>query len=316
MAENFPSTTSQFYNALKISADYILKRLPKAEVSIILGSGITNFYLRLENLQGIPFSEIPFLPVPTVSGHKGSLYYGTINGKPLMCWGGRLHGYEGYSNYQISYIAHLSAFIGCNTLLITNASGCSMKGVKPGDIVLLKDHIKHYGRNPLDTGLHTLFSESHTLFEHDKELRTYALDIAKQMPHISVHEGTYFWVSGPSFETPYEIECYTYLGGDLYGMSTIPEVLAGHAHGMRVLTAAVVTNLAAGLSDEILTHELVKEAISKVQDEIEEYFMKIIENLSPFEGKVVTDWVHEINPKILSQRRAEISPEQRAVALR
>eukprot|EP00358_Blepharisma_japonicum_P004825 CAMPEP_0202942344 /NCGR_PEP_ID=MMETSP1395-20130829/2510_1 /ASSEMBLY_ACC=CAM_ASM_000871 /TAXON_ID=5961 /ORGANISM="Blepharisma japonicum, Strain Stock R1072" /LENGTH=166 /DNA_ID=CAMNT_0049638455 /DNA_START=366 /DNA_END=863 /DNA_ORIENTATION=- len=166
-----------------------------------------------------------------------------------------------------------------------------MQGVKPGDIVLLKDYIKHFGRNPLDTGLHNLFTEPHSSFSFDEGLRKYAIQIAKRLPNITVHEGTYFWVRGPSFETPYEVESYTSLGGDLYGMSTVPEILAGQAHGMRVLTAAVVTNLAAGLvKDEILTHELVKDTIARVKNEIEEYFMQILSELPPFEGTIQTEW--------------------------
>ncbi|CAG9318933.1 unnamed protein product [Blepharisma stoltei] len=306
----FPSTTAQLDAALKISCDYILKQIPRAEIAIILGTGLSHFHYRLDNLQSIDYQEIPYLPTPTTPSHEGVLYFGQIDNKNIYCFAGRLHGYEGFEHHQISYISHLCAYLGCNTLLITNASGCSMPGVKPGDIVFLQDYIKHYGENPLDTGLNSQFSKTYENYPIDTSLIDYALEIAENLPTVKCYRGNYFWVRGPSFETPYEIECYTKLGGDLYGMSTIPELLVAQAYGMRVLVACVVSNLACGLvPNETITIEMIRKQIGNVQNEIEGYFVELIGNLTNFEGKINIEPINEICNKGLHNKRKEVNGE-------
>ena len=307
MSGEYPQTTSQLFNALQNSKEYIQERVPPAGISIVLGSGLSNFASRLENVQTIPFEDIPYLPVTTVFGHKGGLFYGTVNGVSVYCWGGRLHGYEGYANYQIAYIAHLSAFLGCQTLLVTNASGASIRDCKPGDIILVKDHINHFCKGPLDTYLHSLFRNAHPDLDYDTSIREYAKQVAGTVEGLGCFEGTYFWVRGPAFETAYEIESYTKLGGDMYGMSTVPEVMAAQAHGMRVLVVSVVANLAAGLKDEVLSHELVFEGIKKVQNQVESYFVELITNMPPFEGKIEVNWKRESEHPVLYKNRVGIT---------
>lgn len=303
--ESFPHTTSQLFNCLRISAEYVNSQLPEAKVSIVLGSGLSEFWKRLKDSKKILFSSIPYLPVTTVKGHSSVLYHGYIDSVAVYCWGGRLHGYEGYSNYQISYIAYLSAFLGCHTLLVTNASGSSIPGSRPGDIILVNDYINHFCKNPLDSYLHTCFREMHAKLQFDREIIEFAKSLITPESKFKAHEGTYFWVRGPCFETGYEVESYTKLGGNLFGMSTIPEVLAAQASGMRMLVTAVVANLAAGLTDEELTHELVNHNIQSVQSDIEEFFMKLITNLPPFHGTVLNEWSHEISQNTLTRVRIE-----------
>lgn len=303
--ESIPQTTSQLFNCLQISAEYIKSQLPEASVSIVLGSGLSEFWKRLKNPKKLLFSSIPYLPVTTVKGHSSILYHGYIDSTPVYCWGGRLHGYEGYSNYQISYLSYLSAFLGCHSLLVTNASGSSIPGSKPGDIILVNDYINHFCKNPLDTYLHTCFSEMHAKLHFDRELIEFAKSLVPPDSKFKCHEGTYFWVRGPCFETGYEVECYTKLGGNLFGMSTIPEVLAAQVSGMRILVTAVVANLAAGLTDEKLTHELVNQNILSVQNDIEEFFIKLINGLPPFRGTVLNRWTHEICQNSLNRTRIE-----------
>lgn len=170
MASSFPSTSSQLYNALLISAQYINKLLPKAEVSIILGSSFAYFSNILEECIMIDYSDIPFLQSTIlVEGQSGILFYGNIGGKPMYCWGGRLHGMEGFSNDQITYISHLSAFLGCHTLLTTNTSGCTNPNVQIGDIMLINDYINFIGNNPLDTKLHSFFTNLHCGYYQDAD---------------------------------------------------------------------------------------------------------------------------------------------------
>ena len=303
--DSFPQTTSQLFNCLQISSEFIKSQLPSAEISIVLGSGLSQFYKRLENAKKIPFSSIPYLPVATVKGHSSVLYHGYVNSIPVYCWGGRLHGYEGYSNFQISYIAFLSAFLGCHTLLVTNASGSSIPGSKPGDIILVNDTINHFCKNPLDSYLHTCFRELHCNLKFDREFIEYAKSCVPVDGKFKCHEGTYYWVRGPCFETGYEIECYTKLGGNLYGMSTVPEVMAAQACGMRMLVTAVVANLAAGLFEGELTHDIVNENIRLVQNDIEDFFVRIITNLPPFKGEVLNKWTLDINQNSLNRERIE-----------
>jgi purine-nucleoside phosphorylase len=303
--DSFPQTTSQLFNCLQISSEYIKSHLPSAEISIVLGSGLSEFYKRLENPKKIPFSSIPYLPVATVKGHSSILYHGYVNSIPVYCWGGRLHGYEGYSNFQISYIAFLSAFLNCHTLLVTNASGSSIPGSKPGDVILVNDRINHFCKNPLDSYLHTCFRDLHCSLDFDREMIELAKSLLPSDGKFKCHEGTYFWVRGPCFETGYEVECYTKLGGNLYGMSTIPEVMAAQACGMRMLVTAVVSNLAAGLFEGELTHDMVNENIKMVQGDVEDFFVRIISNLPPFQGKVLNQWNLDLCQNSLNRERIE-----------
>lgn len=305
--ETFPETTSQLYNCLKISAEYIQSQFPPASISVVLGSGLSQFYKRLTSAQKIPFTSIPFMPSTTVKGHVSVLYYGYIEGIPVYCWGGRLHGYEGYSNFQISYISHLSAFLSCHTLLVTNASGSALPGTAPGDIILVSNHINHFGKNPLDTYIHTCFRDLNSPLVYNREIIDFAKSLVLENSKFKCHEGTYFWVRGPCFETAYEVECYHKLGGDLFGMSTIPEVLAAQAHGMRVLVTAVVSNLAVGLCEQELTHELVNQNIMNVQGDIEDYFVRIITQLPEFTGTLKFEWTEQVAQNCLKRKRIEVS---------
>lgn len=312
--DSFPETTSQLFNCLQISAEYIRKSLPPAEVAIVLGSGLSEFYKRLENQKILPFSSIPFMPVTTVKGHVSLLYHGFIGSVPVYLWGGRLHGYEGYANYQISYIANLSAMLSCHTLLVTNASGSAIKGSRPGDIILVKDHINHFCKNPLDSYLHTTFSELHCQLTYDREIIEFAKSLIDENSKFKVHEGTYFWVRGPCFETAYEVESYHKLGGDLFGMSTVPEVLAAQAHGMRMLVTAVASNLASGLCDAPLTHDLVFQNIVAVQKDVEEFFIKIITGMPPYKGKILNQWTQPICQNTLNRARIELDERDVRIA--
>lgn len=316
MADKFPATTTQLYTALLTSSNYIKQHLPPAGISIVLGSGLAEFYEQLSDRIPLDFTSIPYLPTTTVSGHKGTLFYGTVKGTPVYCWGGRLHGYEGYYNYEIAYIAHLAAFLGCHTLLVTNASGVALEGCQPGDIVLLRDHINHFCRNPLDSYLHSLFGQPHLQLPYSDELIEFAKGVAKRQGELQCFEGTYFWIRGPSYETPYEVSVYRKLGGNVFGMSTVPEIMAGLSHGMRVLSVAVVANLAAGLGGEELTHEMVKERISSVQGKIENFFVSLISEMPQFTGKVQSEWVNEFQPAPLRAEIPEVKNEHIAEAIR
>lgn len=280
--EAFPDSNSQLACALAQSAQFITGRLGKAQVAMVLGSGLGNFWKRLGNCESIPYGEIPYMSAPDVPGHSGRLYYGDVGGMKIYCWGGRLHLYEGYESYQTAIIAHISALLGCHTMLLTNGAGGGMKGMKPGCAMIIKDHINLEGFNTLDSYYHSLYAEAN--FDpqelYSPELSAIAKEIGEREQFLPIYEGTYFCCSGPTFETQYETRSYMKLGGDCFGMSTIPETLAARSYGMRVLGMSLVTNLATCLLEGELSHIYVLAQSDQAANAIEQLFCKILERIA------------------------------------
>lgn len=226
------------------------------KLGIILGSGLGNFVEQLENITEFDFRDLPGFPICHVAGHKGKLILGTYQGVPIVCLQGRGHFYEGATADKILTYVRTLKLLGCETVVITGAAGALHLEIEPGQLVLLKDHINFQGINPLagvndpDFGLRFFdMSEAYNKNLRQK-IQRLALDLS-----ISLMEGIYFAVLGPNFETPAEIRAFRTLGGDVIGMSVVPEVLAARHCGLQVLGLVVVTNLAAGLVQEKLSHE-------------------------------------------------------------
>lgn len=278
----YPGSNTQLTAALSESAQFITERLGKAQISMVLGSGLGNFWKRLSNCESIPYGEIPYMSAPDVPGHSGRLYYGEVGGMKIYCWGGRLHLYEGYECYQTAIIAHISAALGCHTMLLTNGAGGGMKGMKPGCAMIIRDHINLEGFNTLDSHYHSLYTEAnfHPEELYSAELSALAKEIGEQENFLPIYEGTYFCCSGPTFETQYETRCYMKLGGDCFGMSTIPETLAARSYGMRVLGMSLVTNLASCLMEEEISHIYVLAQSDQAANAIEQLFCKILERIA------------------------------------
>jgi purine-nucleoside phosphorylase len=235
-------------------------RRPK--IAIVLGSGLGPFADTPEKAISIPYADLPGWPAgPAVSGHGKRLVVGTIGGVEVACLAGRAHYYEqGDAKAMMVPIASLKA-IGVETLLLTNAAGSMRPEVGPGSVVLLTDHINYSGMNPL---IGVQGDERFVAMKdaYDPGIRAVFHRVAKANG-ITLPEGVYIWYSGPAFETPAEIRALRILGADVVGMSTAPEVVLARYYKLRVGALSAITNLAAGMSDEKLSHEHTQEQAKK-----------------------------------------------------
>lgn len=228
---------------------------PAPAVGIILGSGLSDALPELEDAAVLPYGGIPGFPRTTVAGHAGRLVLGRRGGVGVAAMQGRFHYYEGHAMQDIAFPIRVLGELGVRTLIVTSAVGSMRASLKPGHIAVLKDHINLMGVNPL-RGPHeerfgAMFPD--LLDAYDPALRKLALKTARSLK-ITAREGVYVAVSGPSYETPAEIRAFRRLGGDVVGMSTVPEVIAARQLGVKVLCLSWVANLASGLAKEPLSH--------------------------------------------------------------
>ena len=246
------------------------------EIGVILGSGLGDFGSGMKESVVIPYSEIPHFPVSSVVGHSGKLLLGSVDSLSLAVMSGRVHYYEGYSMEQVVFPARVLGRLGVKTLIVTNAAGGINRDFKPGDLMVITDHINLMGANPLhgpnlgDLGVR--FPDMSEAYE--KPLRGLALRAAESVG-IRLQQGVYIAVAGPSYETPAEIEMFRRCGADAVGMSTVPEVIAAGHMGMRVLGISCITNMAAGVLPQKLHHAEVLETTARVQRE----FVSLLERL-------------------------------------
>jgi xanthosine phosphorylase len=226
------------------------------KLGLVLGSGLGVLAHELEQAVSLSYDDIPGFFSCSVAGHGGHLYMGYLRGIPVVCLQGRPHFYEGISNEEAQTPMRTLKLLGCDTVLSTNASGSLHEHTQPGSLVIIKDHINFQFRNPLVGPNDERFGDRFIGMEdtYNPELRT-ALKASAERIGIEIKEGVYFGVLGPSFETPAEINAFRLLGGDVVGMSTIPEVISARHAGLRVAVVAVITNLAAGMHEVNLSHE-------------------------------------------------------------
>jgi purine-nucleoside phosphorylase len=245
------------------AADLLRARLGgrKPGIAIVLGSGLGPFADTLQDAISIPYPDLPGWPGGAVSGHGKRLVVGKVAGVEVACLQGRAHYYEqGDSQAMKVPLASLQA-IGVTTLLLTNAAGSMRPEVGPGSVVMLTDHINYSGLNPLiGTGGDERFVNMRDAY--DPGIREAFRRVAAQKG-IKLPEGVYIWYSGPSFETPAEIRALRILGADVVGMSTVPEVILARYLGLKVGALSAITNLAAGMSDEVLSHAHTQEQAKK-----------------------------------------------------
>lgn len=228
----------------------------KPTLGLILGSGLGAFADKIEQAKIIPYQNLPGFSQCSVEGHHGELHLGWLSGIPIACLKGRAHYYEGNSNEVLQTMIRTLKSLGVETLLITNAAGSLRFDMKPGELMLISDHINFQFNNPLVGPNDSTFGPRFIGMEdaYDPNLRQQFLTIAKQL-NIKLTEGVYLGVLGPSFETPAEIRAFRILGADAVGMSTVAEVILAKHCGMKVTAISAITNMAAGLSEEKLTHE-------------------------------------------------------------
>ena len=241
-------------------------------VGVILGSGLGGFASQVRNAVVIPYADIPHFPQSTVVGHSGKLVLGTIGEISVAVMQGRVHAYEGYTMDQVTFPARVLGLLGCTRLIVTNAAGGIRPDIPPGSLILISDHINLTGHNaalgPNEERFACVKGAGQRFFDmttaYSSALRKLALaEGAKQ--GISLTEGVYLAVLGPSYETPAEIRAFRTLGADMVGMSTVHEVIVARHMGLEVLGISLVTNLAAGVSGDVIHHEEVMDIGRRVE---------------------------------------------------
>ncbi len=248
---------------------YITSRIGSEPIQIgmVLGSGLGDLADELGDSITISYKDIPHFPVSTVFGHKGRLVAGTLEGKRVLCMQGRFHYYEGYGFDQVVFPIQVMHALGIKELLVTNAAGGVNTAFKSGDLMLITDHIRLVADNPMrgpnieELG-ERFFDMSNA---YDKALNEIARTKARELG-MALQEGVYMFFAGPSFETPAEIRAARILGADAVGMSTVPEAIAASHMHMRVLGISCITNMAAGILAQKLTHTEVMETGERVKE--------------------------------------------------
>ena len=227
---------------------------PKA--GLILGSGLGGLGDQIADAHAISYADLPGFPEPGVEGHAGRLILGTLGGMPVACLQGRVHLYEGHPPQVVQTLVRTLKVAGCETLIVTNAAGSLRADVEAGSLMLISDHINMQPMNPLTGPNDDSFGPRFPPMSgaYDEKLREQFKAVAAQLG-ITLHEGVFVALLGPYFETPAEIRAFKVLGADSVGMSVVPEVIVARHCGMRVAAISVLTNLAAGLSYEELSHE-------------------------------------------------------------
>lgn len=236
----------------------------KPKIGIVLGSGLGIYVDQIQNKTIIPYQDIPGFKRTSVEGHQGCLILGEVHGVPVAALQGRLHAYEGYAMEEIVHPVRVLAALGIEFLFLTNASGGINADYHPGDLVTIVDHINLSGRNPLQgPNIAELGPRFPDMTEpYDKELIQLLHQVGANH-HVDIKSGVYCSVLGPSYETPAEIRMLRTIGADMVGMSTVPEVIAANHLGLKVAGVACITNYAAGIKLEKLSHADVKKVAEK-----------------------------------------------------
>jgi purine-nucleoside phosphorylase len=246
-----------------------LKKFSKLRptLAIVLGSGFHHVLTELRVEKKISYARIPGFPKPGVSGHAGELYFGHLGGTPVLVLSGRAHFYEGHDMSVVTFAVRTLAAFGIRDLLLTNAAGGVNRKFSPGDFMLLTDHINLIGANPLRgaaiPGLPRFLDLSRA---YDATLSNLVQKAARECK-MKLRSGVYLAVCGPSYETPAEIRAFATMGADAVGMSTVPETIVARHCGLNVAAISCITNLAAGISKENLSHGEVLETAERVKSQ-------------------------------------------------
>ena len=264
------------------AAKFILARTQlRPTIALVLGSGLGAFAGEFRRATNIPYARIPHFPRSTAIGHAGQLVIGTVTSTAVVAMQGRVHLYEGYSVKDVAFPVRVFARMGVKAVILTNAAGGINPHYSKGGLVLLRDHINMQGVNPLvgpnDERFGPRFPDMTEAY--DPEFRRIAAEEARKL-NLDLQEGVYMALPGPSYETPGEINFFRTVGADLVGMSTVPEVIAARHSGMRVLGISCVTNMAAGTSDQPLSHGEVLETAERVKGQFMALLTAVIPRIS------------------------------------
>lgn len=283
------------YEKVQEAAEFIRSKYDKPiNTAVVLGSGLGAFADDIENAVKISYEEIPHFQKSTVEGHAGKLVLGELNGVSIAVQQGRFHFYEGYEMEQVMFPMRTFGALGIKNVILTNAAGSTRTSNKQGTLMLIRDHINLMGVNPLrganDDRFGVRFPDMTQVY--DFEFQQIADQAAKEIMHERfekglekevrqiLRRGVYCALSGPTYETPAEIRMYRILGADAVGMSTVPEAIAARHQGMKVLGISCLTNMAAGMTDDVIHHEEVMETGAKVADIFKELLRRIISRIN------------------------------------
>ena len=257
----FQAAQATPYGALtaRLAADRLRSEIggPPPDAALILGSGLGGLADQIEESVRIPFSAIPGFPQATVAGHAGALVAGRLDGRRVVALAGRFHLYEGHPPQLAAYPVRIVHALGAPLLVVSNAAGGLRRSFRPGDLMLISDHIDLMWRNPLTGPAEPGDERSPDMSDaYDAALRQLVRRQALELG-VALHEGVYLGLLGPSYETPAEVRMLERLGADAVGMSTIPEVTVARALGMRVVGISCITNMACGLTMSPPSHDEV-----------------------------------------------------------
>ena len=263
--------TYSLESELKFAAEFIQKKISdEPEIALILGSGLGFFADNIDQPTAIPYEDIPHFPQSTVEGHAGQLVFGSWQGKSLVIAQGRQHFYEGCSLDEVTFATRLFSYLGADKLIITNAAGCLNPEYAPGEFMTITNHFPMVHWMLTENYRDTSPAETWDI-EKSELLRDYAARNG-----ITLRNGTYTWVTGPSYETPAEIRYLRGRGADAVGMSTVPEAIAAAKCRMSVVGISCFTNYAAGLSADQLSHDEVQQTAERVKDPFIKLVKKVI----------------------------------------
>jgi purine-nucleoside phosphorylase len=250
------------------------------KIGLILGSGLGGYAERIENKRTVRYGELPGFPQSSVEGHKNRFVVGELFGKTVICMQGRFHYYEGYPQSQIAIPVRVMKRLGVEKLLLTNAAGGVNLNFEPGDLMLISDHINFSGSNPLigpnEDDFGPRFPDQTNVY--DRGLRASVRDAAREAG-ISLREGVYMMFSGPTFESPAEIVLARTVGASAVGMSTVPEAIAAAHCGIKTIGISLITNMAAGILGNPLTHEEVQETAALASEKFTKLVDKIVSDV-------------------------------------
>jgi len=276
MVERMASTS--LYERAEHATRIIRARINlEPRIAVVLGSGLGGFADDFEEAAGIPYEEIPGFMRSTAQGHAGRLVVGKVDGVPLAAMQGRVHYYEGYSLDEVTFPIRTFKLLGIKTLILTNAAGGINVELTQGGLMVLTDHVNLMGDNPLrgpnDERFGPRFPDMSAVYS--QELQELAVEEAKAIG-VEVRRGVYGALSGPSYETPAEIHLLRNLGADAVGMSTVPEAIVARHMGLEVLGISCITNMAAGISDEPISHEEVMATGARVGESFTELLRRVV----------------------------------------
>lgn len=251
-------TPKQYLEELHNSAEFIKKLNRRPTIMLVLGSGLGPFADSLTDQLVVPYKDIPNFPKPSAEGHKGNLVFGKVKDTEVVCFQGRLHGYEGHPSSRVAFGIRTLGLLGIKNLIVTNASGGINPSFNAGDIMAITNHLSFLVEDPsLNVWSQDLGDKFYDVtYPYDQEF----ISIADKCSHalgFKLQKGVYFMMPGPRYETAAEVKTLQLLGGDAVGMSTIPEVLAARQMKIKVAGFSLITNLAAGISKTLLSHEEV-----------------------------------------------------------